>query len=426
MHFLLTTVGSSGDVHPFVGIGRTLLARGHRVTLMTSGHFEPLVRQAGLEFVDPAPDWDFRESLNRPELWHLLRGPRFVMGMIAETVEAHFQSILAHATPGETVLVASSLAFGARIAQEVAGISLATVHLSPSLFRSMHTEIKLPGMFLPTWLPAPLRKLQFWLGDRLIIDRVLGTKINGIRAQYGLSPVRGIMGNWWHSPQLVLALFPEWFGPKQPDWPSQTVLTGFPLYDEGDLIEPSADLLAYLSAGPKPIVFTPGSANLHGREFFEAACEACRRLGRRGLLLTRFPEQIPERLPEGVKHFDFVPFGWLLPRAAAVVHHGGVGSMAQGFAGGVPQLAMTMSFDQFDNAMRLERLNCGRGIRPMQFTGARVAALLDEMLSSPAVAQACQQVAERVKTERAMTTIADRLEQIDPTPRGAAAVAGVR
>ncbi|MBS0210895.1 MAG: glycosyltransferase [Planctomycetes bacterium] len=412
MHFLLTTVGSAGDVHPFVGIGRTLAARGHRVTLMTSGHFEPLARQAGLDFVDPAPEWDFRESINRPELWHRYRGPRFVMDMVAETIEAQFQAVLAHAVPGETVIVASSLAMGARVAQEVAGLPLATVHLSPSLFRTIHAEVRLPGMFLPTWLPAPLKRLQFWLADRLIIDRVLGSKINAIRGRYGLAPARGIMGRWWHSPQLVLALFPEWFGAKQPDWPTQTVLTGFPLYDEGDLVEPSSELLSYLSAGSKPIVFTPGSANLHGREFFAAACDACRRLGRRGLLLTRFPEQIPAKLPDGVKHFDFVPFGWLLPRVAAVVHHGGIGSMSQGFAAGVPQLAMTMSFDQFDNVMRLERLNCGRGIDQRRFTGARAARLLGEMLDSSAVAQACERVRAMVHQDDAMETIANAVERL--------------
>ena len=63
------------------------------------------------------------------------------------------------------------------------------------------------------------------------------------------------------------------------------------------------------------------------------------------MLLTRFSEPIPQNLPDGVRHFEFVPFSWLPPRAAAIVHHGGIGTMSQGLAAGIPQLIMPMNFD---------------------------------------------------------------------------------
>src|SRR5262249_29005603 len=159
-------------------------------------------------------------------------------------------------------------------------------------------------------------------------------------AELGLAPVRDVFRGWLHSPQLVLGLFPKWFGSIQPDWPRHTELVGFPLYDERDATPLPAELDAFLAAGPPPVAFTPGSANLHGRPFFEAASAACTRLGRRGLLLTRHPEQLPERLPEGVRHVAYAPFGLLLPKVGALVHHGGIGTSAQGMAAGVPQLVM--------------------------------------------------------------------------------------
>src|SRR5262249_55086327 len=161
MHYLLVTVGSSGDVHPFVGIGRTLAARGHRVTLLTSRHFEPLVCQAGLEFVGPAPQFGFVETLSDPRLWHPLRRPRLVLRLIAQLNEPTFQPPASLNVPGDTVVAGSSLAFGARVAQEVLGLPLATVHLSPSIFRSVHAEVKLPGLLLADWVPKPLKRLQF-------------------------------------------------------------------------------------------------------------------------------------------------------------------------------------------------------------------------------------------------------------------------
>src|SRR5262249_32355180 len=151
-------------------------------------------------------------------------------------------------------------------------------------------------------------------------------------------------------------LFPEWFGPPQPDWPPNVTMTSFPLFDERGLAELPTDVETFLAAGTPPIVFTPGSAMKQGRAFFTTAVEACVRLGRRGVLLTRFGEQVPPSWPEGIRHFEYVPFSQVFPRAAAVVHHGGIGTTSQCLAAGVPQLIMHMAHDQPDNAARILKL----------------------------------------------------------------------
>ena len=143
------------------------------------------------------------------------------------------------------------------------------------------------------------------------------------------------------------------------------------------------------------MVFAPGTANRQAARFFQAGADACRRLRRRGLLLSRFGEQIPDPLPPGLRHAEYAPFGSLLPRAAALVHHGGIGTAAQALRAGCPQLVMPMAFDQPDNAVRLERLGVGRYLRPSRFTGLAVARELDSLLGSEAVARACRTVARR-------------------------------
>src|SRR5207248_1745452 len=90
----------------------------------------------------------------------------------------------------------------------------------------------------------------------------------------------------------------------------------------------------FLAGGGPPLVFTPGTAAHDQRRFFAESAEACRRLGRRALLLTRFRGQLPARLPEGVRHADYLPFSRLLPHAAALVHHGGGGRGGAGGGGG--------------------------------------------------------------------------------------------
>jgi rhamnosyltransferase subunit B len=391
LNCLLVCVGSSGDVHPFVGLGLALLRRGHRVTLVTNRYFENLARQAGLDFFDPCPQLDFRQMIDDPQVWHWRRGVGLVLRKaVLPLVRPTYEAIASRFVPGETMVIGSSLALGTRIAQDKLGIPTATIHLSPALFR---TDYEGPaGAYLGARVPKWLKRLQYTLADRLVIDPILAPAVNGLRAELGLSPVRRLMADWWNSPQLVLGMFPDWFGLPQPDWPSQTRLMGFPLYDERGLIEPPAEVRDFLDQGSPPIVFTPGSAMVHGHEFFDEAVKACELLGRRGILLTRFAEQLPPKLPPTVRHFDFVPFSTLLPRAAAVVHHGGIGSTSQGLAAGIPQLIMPMGFDQFDNAARLARLGVGGSLLRHHFRARELAAELSRLVDSPRVRENCRTI----------------------------------
>jgi UDP:flavonoid glycosyltransferase YjiC (YdhE family) len=94
-------------------------------------------------------------------------------------------------------------------------------------------------------------------------------------------------------------------------------------------------------------------------------------------------------------HADYVPFSQVLPRAAAIVHHGGVGTTSQGLRAGIPQLLMPMAHDQPDNAARLVRLGVGDWLAPAKFSGQAVAARLQALLESAAVRASCRDVASR-------------------------------
>jgi UDP:flavonoid glycosyltransferase YjiC (YdhE family) len=233
--------------------------------------------------------------------------------------------------------------------------------------------------------------------------------------------VAQIFSRWNQSPDLVLGMFPEWFGAPQPDWPPQTRLVGFPLYDPRPAPGLSQQLEEFLAAGEPPIVFAPGSANSQAASFFRTAVEVCTRLGRRGLLVTRFPEQVPPDLPRTVRHFEFVPFGLLLPRAAALVHHGGIGTCAQGLAAGLPQLVMAMAFDQLDNGQRLARLGTGAVLRVSQFRPKRVAGEMARLLESPTVAQRGREIAPRLNGPASLNAECDHLEKLHASRSAAGA-----
>jgi UDP:flavonoid glycosyltransferase YjiC (YdhE family) len=399
MNILLSPIGSGGDVLPFIRLGMALKARGHDVTVITTSLYEPLARHAGLGFVEWISPEAIQAAANDPDLWHPTRGLLLAARTVGPWHRQLLELIEARYVPGQTVVVAGSYALGARIAHDYLGVPLATLLLQPAFLRSVYRSPVLPGLPTPGWAPRFWKRLVYFLRDALVLDPVAAPAVNALRAELGLPAVRSVLGSWWHSPQRVIGLFPDWFAPPQPDWPAQVRLTGFPLYD-GLGQEPVPDgLEEFLEEREPPLVFTPGTMMRHPRQFFEEAVGACRRLGRRGLLLTRFRDQLPARLPDGVRHFDYVPLSLVLPRAAALVSHGGIGTLSQALAAGVPQLVMPLGFDQFDNAARLERLGVAATLLPRRFQGRAVADRLACLLGSTTVARACQGAATRLRDD---------------------------
>ncbi len=397
-HFVLNPVGSHGDVHPFVGIGVELRRRGHRVTIATNGHFESLALAAGLEFVEVGgTDADFRRIAGNPNLWHPTRGPRTAMRegavLFLESSVKTLRSLVTGSADGTTAiagttLVTSSLGIASRTVRDIVNVPMATLHLAPVCFRSVTRP---PVLFGARWpRNILLRRLMWWLMDVAVIDPIVTRQLNRYRKTIGLPKVRRLLNEWWHSPDCIIGLFPGWFGDPQPDWPLRTVLTNFPLFDEAGLTALPEPLEQFLHAGDAPIAFTPGSAMVRGEDFFTTAVEACVKLNRRGVLLTRHGDQVPQNLPASIIHTPYAPFSQLLPRSCAIVHHGGIGTTSQGLAAGVPQVVMAMSHDQPDNASRLVDLGVGAMLLRKNFTTVNLVPVLQRLLNGTAANRAKQ------------------------------------
>ena len=402
MNILIMAVGSYGDVLPLVGIARELRSRGHDVTFFTNEHFADLVQQAGLNIVPLGTVADYEALANHPDLWHPHKGWRLLMKRLASPqLQSAYFTLCDHVKPGGTILVSSTLALAARLVQETHRVPHATVHFSPGVFHSAHQPPKMPNLILPDWLPIWFKQGVWTCINHALIDPLVKPYLNRFRQDLGLSPVSNIFHTWLHSPDLVLGLFPDWFAPPQPDWPPNTTLTGFPLYDEAhDSILPTT-IQTFLQAHPQPFVFTPGSANKHGTSFFAEAAKACQSMALPGIFLTRYPEQLPQPLPPRVVHFSYAPLSQLLPHCAALIHHGGIGTCSQALQAGVPQLIQPFAFDQFDNGARIEKLGVGRTISKRSFHARTIIQHLEHLLTSAEVTTACH-------------TIKDHFREIDP------------
>ncbi len=357
---LLIAHGTAGDVFPFVWLGRMLQASGCECTLISSQEFKAFINGTGLGF-HPLRGDNFKETLAAPDRLKPWAGThscfRFAgraTGTIADTVEEWMK---ANGKPD--ILFAPSICFGARLVREKHGIALVTTHLSPLSIHSIHS----PPLFLPRlkwlrWLPYRLRHL--FLSGPSPFEASAMPAVKEHCERLGVRPPKRLREEWWDSPDGSLALYPEWFAVPQPDWPTNLLQLDFPLEDlaptTGGL---SPRLKKFLAQGEPPVVFTAGSFNFKASPFFKVATETVRQTGCRAVLVCSRFDQVPADLGDRIIATEYEPFSQLLPNALAFVHRGGIGTLSQGLAAGVPQIVIPEVNDQHDNAERLARLGAG-------------------------------------------------------------------
>jgi rhamnosyltransferase subunit B len=410
LHVLLPTVGSAGDVHPFIALALTLKAAGHRATILTNPLFQSLIEAHGLGFVPVGTLEEARTAIADPDLWHLRKGIEVIARLLVPAIGQVYRLIEKHAD-ADTVVVFSSLAFGARVAQEKLKIPCASVHLQPTAIRTFADQGMMGNVRLsashPWWFKGGLFRLIDWL----IVDRHIKRPLNDFRKTLGLGPVDRVMHRWMHSPQLVIAFFPEWFAAAQGDWPPNTHAVGFPLWDDGDLALP-VEAEEFLDAGAPPVIFTPGSAVSTLHRFFEESIDAARQLGLRAMLVTNYPEQVPAFLPPNIGVFNYLPFSRILPRARLIVHHGGIGTLAQGIKAGIAHLIVPNGFDQFDSGWRIEKLGLGSCIPQSRYRSRRVVRTIRTILEDDASAENRREFAARMDSAGALSRAGKLIEDL--------------
>lgn len=408
MRVLIIAFGSHGDVLPMIAIGAELVRRGHEATLASAEPFGELARRSGLGFEALLTADQYHDVLDRPDLWRPLRGARRLFELAPLAVRPAFEFVKRNRRPGDEIIVATSLAIGARVAHDRFHTPLVTVHLSPMMVQSRFDPPRLPGVPPFGWLPPGLN-WNFQLGvDERFIDPAVTPQLNAFRDELGLPPVKRLR-HWWNAPRRVLLMFPDWFSAPRLDWPEQALQVGFPRPDLGEeATDPAID--SFLDRGPAPVFVTFGTAMRHGAELYLGAMAACAKLGLRCVVASPEPLDVPEDLEGRALVVRSVPLARTLQRCAAIIHHGGVGTCAEAFAAGAPQIIIPLAFDQFDNAHRVRRLGCGASISRLAFGRGRVARALAAVLSSTKVTSRCAEVADWFKGQDPVAAAADQIE----------------
>jgi UDP:flavonoid glycosyltransferase YjiC (YdhE family) len=238
--------------------------------------------------------------------------------------------------------------------------------------------------------------------------------VYALRRELGLEAGKDPIFDAKHSASLVLALYSRVMGEPQPDWPASAKITGFAYYDgtgsEGAL---PPELVAFLDAGPAPLVFTLGSAAvMHAGDFYEQSAEAAEILGQRAVLLIGADDRnLPKRkLPETICVARYAPYSKIFPLASVIIHQAGIGTTAQALRAGRPMLVMPYSHDQPDNARRVRKLGLAEVLGRKQYKAKPAARLIWQLLSEPDYLAHASRAAEKVASENGAVTACDALE----------------
>lgn len=411
MRVVMLTAGSRGDVQPLAAVALELKSLGHEVRLCGSANFRAFVAALGLEFAEVMPDTgitagtqEIAAQMNATNPLTFALSFRKVQKRFREEFLSLHQRVWESCQDADAIVYHPGMMNGFFISRQlsVPGLLASPIPLfstaaypspvfyaGPRLGRlyNRFTHRVFQAMF---WMPLKTSIREFWAGQ----DAGPESLANPIRRLHaGDAPVL-----YGLSPSVM---------PEADDLPGSVRTTGYWFLDHVDW-DPPEDLEAFLNAGPAPVSVGMGSLDSDlARRSVATAVRAFRDHGQRVVVIASSPiaDQVLAPDPDVFQIRD-VPHGWLFPRMAVVVHHGGAGTTAAALRSGVPSIVVPQSNDQPMWARRVEELGVGARVRPQNrtdshaYSAALAAALLPETL------QRANELGDRIRAETGAATAA--------------------
>ena len=416
---VFTTWGSFGDLHPFMALALELQKRGYVSEIATSPIYREKVEAEGIGFHPVRPDLPSPDVETSAEMIRRVSNARWGPAyLFRELLIPHLRDTYADtlaAVTGADLLVSHQVPLTAPVVAAKTGIKWISCVLFPIAFTSAYdppTPPQLPALRTIAATHPFVARTLFGFGKWT--TRPWVEPIQRLRNELGLPRSQNPIFEGQHSPTLVLALFSKVLSDVQPDFPSNTLVTGFPFYDPKDAQQQSRDLLQFLDEGDPPILFTLGSSLVWiAKDFYRVSIEAAQKLGKRALLLTGDKRNLPQtKLPDGIAAFDYAPHSLVMPRASVIVHQGGIGTTGQALRAGRPMLIVPYGQDQPDNARRCVRLGVGRTLSFGRFTTSRVVSELSELLNDPSYRERAEKVGRQVEAENGTKRACDAIVEV--------------
>ncbi len=413
---VINTLGTMGDLHPLIAVAQSLQIRGFNPVFAASNDHMGKIRKAGFEahcvslgLLELAAKLGFSEEDFMTKLMtsQVEMMKKFMLGPLSENTRT-LESVM----EGAAAVIGTPFTYSGHIMAEKYRVPFILSAMQPGVLITRYDPMVTPD--LPVFIsPAknPLSRAwnRAWIDFALLAGQLLfGKQINAVRAEHGLPRKTKMPAIDPADTPLILGLYSDVLGGLQPDYYPQTHITGFPIFDSqsgaSETLDPNLE--AFLDAGSPPLVFSVGSVAFHAaREFYKDSLTLARLMKRRAVLLTG--KALDIKPDPDIFVADYVPHSLLFPRAAAIIHHGGMGSVGQALMAGKPQLIVPFNGDQFDNARRVKRLGISATLKAKKYNAARAKKLLSGLLGDAEVQIAVRKIAERVSSENGAEKAAD-------------------
>lgn len=410
----MAVLGSKGDLFPFLAIGRALKIREHEVVVAGSRGIAPFVEKAGLRFFPFRPNfWTEGGESRTAEIVEKKGGAERMFSFLfsREALVSGFVDLEPLALQTD-IWVIHPLAMAAALVARKQNMPWVSAMLAPMPLFSAYDFPVLPHS---SWLSAfcRLHPLLGWLGRAWLRQRTarLVKEVCEVQKELNLPPLHPFFEGRY-SPHLILALFSRFFCPPRPDWPKSATITGFPFWDE-EALGLSEELVRFLDEGDPPVVFTLGSTAVEAPgDFYRESLEAASRLGLRAVLLTgKKKVLVPQAMQGRAIALSYAPYASLFPRVRAVVHHGGIGTIAQCLRAQKPMVIVPYAFDQIDNARHAQRIGVAEVVKKTRLSQKTLALALAGVLDKKHAAQA-QALGARVSEENGAVAAALAVEKV--------------
>ena len=411
MRIAILSAGTRGDVQPFLALGLALQQAGHTVTLAASDNFKSWIQEMGLGFTPI--NFNFQEYGQSDEVQQTMGTPsknplRFLANISAfirhtQSLYTRMYNDLWQASQDAEFIIASTVAFAGVDCAAKLQIPCCLAHLQP---QTPTTEF--PSFTLPTWLSfgGRFNRLTHVLADN-IQWRVMGSVYSRWRQDIlDLPPLPAYALTHFRENQVpALYAYSPIVLPKPPDWPDWEHVIGYWFLKNSINYQPPPALLQFLEAGSPPVYIGFGSmVSENPRRLAEIAVAALQIAGQRGILLSGWTGLSAAHLPETVFCLDDVPHDWLFPRMAAVVHHGGAGTLGASLKAGVPTIVTPFALDQFGWGRIVTNLGVGPQAIPIKKIDAEnLAAIIQTTVADQKMREKAKHLGKRIQAEDGLT-----------------------
>jgi len=402
------SIGSRGDVQPFIALGQGLMRAGHEVKLASNSTFAGMITGAGLGFalISGNPQQlieDNREALTKRSVFGGFNFAMTLLRLVEPLLEQINEEAISACADAEALIYSPTMMVPGLAISDQRRIPGTLAQLAPTFTPTREiTPIFLPELPLPNLLRGWYNQLGYGITKQF--GRLIWSRFgNPLRRELGLKPLS--LGAIYRRQQRgriqTLCGWSRHVVPKPADWPAAHQVTGYWFVNPALVEPPTPGLVEFLQAGPKPIYCGFGSmVGGNSLQLSQTILAAVERTGCRAVLATGWGGLVADEVPDNVFVIERVAHDWLFPQTAAVVHHGGAGTTAAGIKAGVPGIIIPfLAADQQFWGNRLAKL--GVGVPPRRYQDVTVDWLAEALTAVQAaeVQQRASALGEQVQAE---------------------------